>query len=97
MVTDFGIKQHKKYGLDWHCLGLKSGDIIIFNPRCTSWYYQKTPTNLKPISSNLTPMREYIVEYAYSSRVQIKGDNGRIITIGSGHFEILKNNNLVRC
>ena len=95
-VTDFGLKQHKKYGLDWHYKGVKSGDVVRYNPIYTYWYWQNIPDIPKPITTKLTNMKEYVVEYAYSSMIQIKCDTGRIVTYGSGYFEIKINNEWIR-
>ena len=95
-ATDFGLKQYKKYGVDWHYKGVESGDIVRYNPTYSYWYWQKIPDNPKPITTKLTNMREYIVEYAYSSMIKIKCDTGRIVAYGSGYFEIKRNNEWIR-
>jgi hypothetical protein len=85
--TEFGLKSRKKYGLESNYRGIKSGDIVRYKPIYASFYWQKTPDNPKPTNNTITVGKEYVVEYAYSSRLQIKNDNGRITSYSDGYFE----------
>jgi hypothetical protein len=89
--TEYGLKQYKKFGKeDWHIYGIKSGDIVKFEPIQIVFYWQ----NKGPLvnKTKLTIGKEYIVEYAYSTVIQIKCDTGRIVSYNHGNFQIKKNN-----
>ena len=95
MTTEFGLKQYKKWGKDSHYKGLVSGDVIRYNPLRARFYWHKESAS-EPPKKKLTKMKEYVVEYAYSSLIQIKCDTGRVVSYCSLSFETKRNSEWTR-
>jgi hypothetical protein len=96
LTTIHGLKSQSKYGIDWHYKYpnlVKSGGIVRYNPIRCYMYWQKGPA---PLTAKLTVKKEYIIEYAYSSVIQVKCDTGKIVSYGSLSFEMYINDNWVR-
>ena len=86
-TTEHGLKNYMKFGPDSHFKGIKSGDIVRYKPSHSRFYWEPE-TSSEPPKRKLTELKEYIVEYAYSSVIQVKCDTGRIVSYGSELFEL---------
>ncbi len=83
-ITDFGKKSLKKHPDGNNHSWLSMGDVILFHGRSAT---------VKNTTKTLTIGQAYIVEYAWRHGIQVKNNNGRIITIGElRNFTLIQDN-----
>ena len=83
-ITKKGIKWKNSSYYRPHKTGVVSGDVVIYKPRSSRMYDENVSVigNVK----TLTVGSEYIIESAWDFTIQVRNDNGRIITLGDSDF-----------